>query len=417
MEVEIEAWVDRDAGAVRLDVQGTSHLLAPGEWSPWIRIRFDAIPHLSSVGAIVRFYLKELAPRFKLYMSPLNIDPADPALPISEPGGYSASLARDLGPFYTQGFPEDTKALSRGILSDEEYLQQAYIVMQERCALFSHELSRFREGLFFCYFGSLDLNVHMFYRTLDIRSPLHDSTEPRFTGVIRDLYRRMDEVIGQAMDAMDGETDLIILSDHGFAPFNRSFNLNSWLAAEGFARIGSPASRGMDMFAATDWSGTAAYGMGLNSLYLNLAGREPGGTVSAGEAGELLRRIKSALEAATDPLTGSRIVKQAFIVSETFPGPLPDYAPDMIVGYDRGYRASWETTLGAYPTEIVTDNLDPWSGDHCMDPTVVRGTLLATRRPSVADPTLKDLGRSIAALFGVGRLPSGGRDVFGNGEA
>jgi predicted AlkP superfamily phosphohydrolase/phosphomutase len=412
MEVEISVWADRDANAVRLDVQGRSHVLAVGEWSPWINIRFEAIPHLSSVSSIARFYLKELSPRMKLYMSPLNIDPMDPALPISEPDGYSTALARDLGPFYTQGFPEDTKALSRGILSDEEYLQQAYIVLKERKTLFTHELSRFSEGLFFCYFGSLDLNIHMFYRTLDINSPLHATTEPRFSGVIRDLYGEMDGVIGEAMDAIDGRSELIILSDHGFAPFSRSFNLNSWLASEGYARISSPASRNMDMFAAIDWAGTAAYGLGLNSLYLNMAGRERDGSVTPGEADGLLQRLKSELEAIMDPRTGRRVVRQAFISSEVFPGPLPDYAPDMIIGYDRGFRASWETTLGSYPEEVITDNMDPWSGDHCVDPTVVPGTLLSTVPLSLDDPTLKDMGRSIASLFGVERLPAGGREIF-----
>lgn len=412
MEVEAEVWVDREADGLRIDVQGSSTVLAQGEWSDWVRFRFDAIPHISSVHAIGRFYVKEISPKLKLYLSPLNIDPLNPALPISQPESYCSDLARALGPFYTQGFPEDTKALSRGILDDEEYLQQAWISLNERLDLFHHELSRFREGLFFFYFSSLDLNMHMFYRALDRNSPLHAGTDPRFKGAVRELYTRMDRVIGRALDARDSGTEVLVLSDHGFAPFNRSFNLNSWLAAEGYAEVTSPQFRNRDMFAATDWSSTAAYGLGLNSLYINRSGREDNGTVSPGQAPDLLRSLKRDLESVTDPSTGRRVITNAYITSHILPGPLPAYAPDMIIGYSRGYRASWETTLGSFPEDIITDNLDPWSGTHCIDPPAVPGVFLSTVPPAVPDPDLRDLGRSISGLFDVPDPPSGGRDIF-----
>ena len=417
MEIEAKVWVDREADALRIDIQGDSIVLAKGEWSPWVRLRFDAIPHVSSVHAIGRFFVKEITPRLKLYLTPLNIDPLNPALPISEPPGYSTDLARDLGPFYTQGFPEDTKALSRGILNDEEYLQQAWIVFQERLDLFHHELSRFREGLFFFYFSSLDLNVHMFYRALDPNNPLHATTSPRFRGAVRELYARMDGVIGDAMEAMDGSTELMIMSDHGFAPFNRSFNLNTWLAEEGYASITNGHAREQDMFAAVDWSATSAYGLGLNCLYLNRKDREENGAVEEDQVEGLLSRLKRDLEAVTDPATGRRVIENAYITSETFSGPLPDYAPDMIIGYSRNYRSSWETTLGSFPEEVITDNLDPWSGTHCIDPAVVPCTLLSTVPVTAADPKLTDMGRSIASLFDIPSLPSGGRSIFDPEEA
>ena len=66
-----------------------------------------------------RFYLKQAHPRFQLYVSPINIDPADPALPISTPASYSRFLTDEAGEFHTQGIAEDTKALSDGVLDDK----------------------------------------------------------------------------------------------------------------------------------------------------------------------------------------------------------------------------------------------------------------------------------------------------------
>jgi len=416
MEVQAKVWVDREADALRIDIQDESIVLAAGDWSRWVRMKFDAIPYISSVNAIGRFYVKEITPKLKLYLTPLNIDPLDPALPISEPENFSRNLARDLGPFYTQGFPEDTKALSRGILSDEEYLQQAWIVLQERLNLFHHELSRFKEGLFFFYFSSLDLNIHMFYRVLDPASPLHATTNPRFKSTVRELYTQIDRVIGDALSAKDGDTEIVLLSDHGFAPFNRSFNLNTWLTEEGYATLVSDQGRNQDMFAAIDWTATAAYGLGLNSLYINRAGREENGAVASEQVSDLLLRLKRDLESVIDPATGRRVIDNAYITSDIYPGPLPPFAPDMIIGYARGFRSSWETTLGSFPKEVISDNLDPWSGTHCVDPGVVPGTLLSTLPVILPNPNLMDMGKSIASLFDVPVLPSGGRNIYGGRE-
>jgi predicted AlkP superfamily phosphohydrolase/phosphomutase len=413
MEVPLNVWIDRDSRGVRVDVCGESIVLGEGEWSPWVSISFDLIPGISSVDGIARFFLKEAGRYLKLYVTPINIDPRNPALPISSPGHLSADLARAVGPFYTQGFPEDTKALSRGVLGDAEYMQQAEIVLAERMKLYEHSLSGFDEGLFFFYFTSLDLNVHMFYRALDPYSPLHPEVDmSSFGDVVADLYGRIDRAIGMAMDHMDGRTVLLALSDHGFAPFRRAFNLNSWLAAEGYATLGDPYSRDQDMYAAADWSSTSAYGLGLNGLYINLRGREKDGVVPPAEKEALSEELAARLEAVTDPATGRRVVRRAYLTDRVFGPDQPPWAPDIIVGYANGYRASWETTLGSYPREVITDNLDPWSGTHCTSPAVVPGTLLSSVPLALSDPTLMDMGSSICGLMGTSTRPAHGRNVF-----
>jgi predicted AlkP superfamily phosphohydrolase/phosphomutase len=414
MQVPVNVWIDRDSRGVRIDVCGERVVLGEGEWSPWVSVSFDLIPGVSSVDGIARFFLKEAGRYLKLYVTPINIDPRSPALPISNPSHLSADLARAVGPFYTQGFPEDTKALSRGVLSDGEYMQQAEIVLAERMRLYEHALSRFDDGLFFFYFTSLDLNVHMFYRAIDPYSPLHSEVDlASFGEVVRSLYGRIDRAIGMAMEKMDERTVLLALSDHGFAPFRRSFNLNSWLAAEGYASLGDPYRRDQDMYAATDWSATSAYGLGLNGLYVNLRGREKDGIVAPEEKRSLMEDLASRLEGARDPATGRRAVQRVYITERIYGPDQPPWAPDMLVGYANGYRASWETTLGAYPEEVITDNLDPWSGTHCTSPAVVPGTLLSSVPITLSDPSLMDMGRSICSLMGTSTQPATGRDIFG----
>ena len=392
MDTTAEVWADREAGAVRIDVQGRSFVVGERQWSPWVRFAFPAIPGISTVHAIGRFYLKELSPKLKLYLSPLNIDPENPALPISGPDWFARSIAEKVGLFYTQGFPEDTKALSRGVFNDDDYHSQAANVFDERLRMFTSALNDWNDGLLFFYFSCTDLNQHMFYRTIETESPLYSSVAPRFRNIMGELYAKADRTIGQAMEFIDSTTELMIISDHGFAPFNRGFGLNSWLAAEGYAHISIPEDRNKDMFACLDWSRTAAYGLGLNGLYINQAGREPDGIVTADEKPSLLQRLAADLERAVDPMNGRRPVEKAYIVSELFPGAvIPPFAPDIIVGYSRGYRCSWKTALGAFPEEVITDNTDPWSGDHCIAPNLCPGSLL-TSTPMPGGLSLLDMG-------------------------
>src|SRR5437667_65009 len=91
-----------------------------------------------------RFYLKQAHPRFQLYVSPINIDPADPALPISTPSGYSRFLSEEVGEFYTQGIAEDTKALSDGVLDDKEFLEQSRTVLAEHRRIFDLQFPKFQ---------------------------------------------------------------------------------------------------------------------------------------------------------------------------------------------------------------------------------------------------------------------------------
>jgi hypothetical protein len=117
-----------------------------------------------SVHGICLFYLKEVRPKFKLYVSPIHMDPARPALPLSTPESYARELERRFGPFFTKGLPADTSALENGVLDEEEFLHLDDLVYEESVAMLEYELGRFEEGLLFYYFSNADQRQHMFWR-------------------------------------------------------------------------------------------------------------------------------------------------------------------------------------------------------------------------------------------------------------
>ena len=408
----------------KVTVQGREFVLREGEWSDWIHVEFQLIPLLANVKGMCRFYFKQAHPRFQLYVSPINIDPADPVLPISTPSSYSRFLTDEAGEFHTQGIAEDTKALSDGVLDDDEYLRQARTVLAEHRRIFDAEFPKFHQGVFFFYFSSLDLNSHMFWRLMDPEHPEYDATLAQLQNgsAIEDFYEQMDQVLGEVLPRLDDHTTLLVLSDHGFAPYYRSFNLNTWLLDNGYINLKNDTSRNSsEPFANVNWTQTRAYGVGLNGLYINLRGRESNGIVEAGTAGpialmaeiraEAARSARSKIETARDHPRGS-------LASEAYAGPYAREGPDLIVGYNRGYRAGWQTILGAFPPEELEDNTNPWSGDHCMDYTLVPGVLLSNRKMAAQAPALTDIAPTILAEFGIAKAKGMiGQSVFQPGSA
>ena len=373
----------------RFDVDGQTIVLQEGEWSQWIHAQFPLLGDVMGAAGIFRLYLKQVRPKFQLYVSPVNIDPAAPELPISTPDSYSGEMAADIGPFYTQGMAEDTNAFREGVLSVEEFIEQTTKVQDESIALFRREFARFETGLFFYYFSSVDQNAHMLWGKYDKE--------------LVEFYKAIDRVVGETMSRIGDSTTLIVMSDHGFTRFDRAVHLNTILMREGFLTLDDPRNTGdEEMFPHVDWSRTQAYAMGLNSLYLNRLGRERGGIVSEGEESEeLIARLTEKLLAFRDPGTGEQVIEEVSIAASDYQGTNLKYAPDMIIGYRPPYRSSWETPLGAVPAETVVDNEDAWIGDHCVAPKFVPGVFLSNRKSAVSDPKLPDLTVTILAEFGV----------------
>ena len=162
-----------------------------------------------------------------------------------------------------------------------------------------------------------------------------------------------------------------------------------------------------------DWSKTKAYGLGINGLYLNLRGRERDGIVEPGiEQEELIAELISKLEAIRD-LNGDKVIRKVHRTDTEYSGPATRLAPDLIIGYRRGYRASWSTCLGNMDKEVLSDNDKAWSADHCADPLEVPGVVFCNKPIAMDSPTLVDIAPSILKEFGL-EIPSAmeGKNIF-----
>jgi predicted AlkP superfamily phosphohydrolase/phosphomutase len=400
--VPFTVYMDPARDAVRIDIQGQTVVLNRGEYSDWVSVEFTLLPLLQSVSGIVRFLLQEVRPYLRLYATPVNIDPARQAAPVTYPASFGEEIARGIGSFWTKGLPCDTKALDYGVISDEEYVGQAELVLRERLALFDHLWPEFDTGLFYFYVSSTDQDAHMLWRNMDERHPRHAEADPRYSDYLHYLYEEMDGLVGRILPAADEDTLLIVCSDHGFAPFYRQFHLNTWLRERGYLAVKDGARRKEEpTLFDIDWSRTVAYGLGFNGLYLNLKGREGQGIVEPARAGELASRLRRELEALRDPETGERPVARVYTREELEPGGETTGMAELLVGYSPGYRNSAQSFLGSSGREIIDLNPWAWSGDHSMARDLVPGTFLSNRPVPGGRADMLDLPVTILDFFGV----------------
>lgn len=406
---EFTAHLDRTNRHVKLTVGGEERLLAVGEWSDWVPVSFPLAPTQSLAGE-VRFYLKALDPFFELYTSPVNIDPLAPAMPVSHPDDFATELAEATGRFYTQGMPEDTNGLKMGVLTDKEFLEQARIAGEENLRQYKYVLDRFEDGLLFYYFGNVDQVSHMMWRARDPQHPAYDAAKDGPNqAVVEELYRGLDRIVTDTLATLGPDDLLVVMSDHGFTTWRRSFHLNSWLRDNGYLALVDP-DRADDpgLFGNVDWSRTRAYALGLNGLYVNVHGREKGGIVEPGAREALARELAAKLLEVTDPATGLPAITKVYRREDAYRlAGNEDTAPDLVVGYAKGTRGSDESALGGLPTDVFADNTSAWSGDHCMDHETVPGILLSSRALKRPASAIQDLAASILAEFGVEGFPHG----------
>lgn len=388
------------ATSATLTIQGEKLTLKLGQYSDWISVKFP-IGLGASVQGVVRWLLLATDPDFSLYVTPIHIDPENPAMAIGYPKVYPIYLAKRQGTYATLGLAEDTWGLSEQVLEDQHFLQQCSDIDREREEMFFDGLEKVPEGFCVCVFDGTDRMQHMFWRYLDPSHPARPQQVPSaFATAIEELYVRMDALVGRAMAKCDrDDTLLMVLSDHGFNTFRRGIDLNRLLEEQGYLVV-DDAARHKDYLAGIDWSQTRAFALGLTGIFINLAGKFSQGIVQPDDAAALRDEIATKLRELVDPQSNTKSIKAVYQAVKAYRGPYKENAPDLIVGYAGGYRVAWDAAVGRTSTSVFSDNKKAWSGDHCVDPSVVPGVLFANHAIESERPRLLDIAPTVLDLFG-----------------
>jgi len=402
VKVPFSVLLQKDRDSIIIEYQNNSLQLKAGQWSDWQEVTFK-LSLFKKMKGIFKFYLVETDPEFKLYLSPINYDPRSPFFQISYPKSYSKELSELIGLYYTQGMPMDTWALNEKRLTEGPFLEQVNEVLREKKAMLDFELNRLKKGILFCYFESPDIIQHMFWRYIDPEHPLYEANAPQqYKEIIEGWYKKMDHILGDVLEEINEEDVILVLSDHGFGTFRRAVHLNTWLRKNGYLELKNPdAESGGELLEDIDWLKTEAYAIGFGAIYINQQGREGNGIVKPGRETELLKEeISQKLTHWLDKKYNRLIVNDIYSKEEIFWGKYTDQTPDLITGFNIGYRASWQTALGAVPKELIEDNLKKWSGSHLFDPQLIPGILFSNQRIIKEKVSIYDITPTILKICG-----------------
>jgi predicted AlkP superfamily phosphohydrolase/phosphomutase len=351
-----------DQKSAKLTVGPQQLTLRLGEWSEIVELRFKA-GMLFNVHAITRFIATRLSGVIRVYVLPLQIHPLHSSWHYASSTSFSKKVWKDVGSYLTLGWPQDTTGLEEGCINDEQFLDLCQSIFERRIQILDYLMNDFHEGVLASIFDDLDRIQHMFF---------HDRMD-----VVQAWYQRLDrfvEEVSAHVAGWSGKYRYLILSDHGFSSFRKKVHLNRWLLDNGYLFM----KNGGDDLTGVNWEKTMAYAVGLNSVYLNLAGREGQGIVPAENVESLLDELKSKLLDWKDT-DRTPMIQKMRLKHETYSGPYTRFGPDLVVGYAPGYRASAETGLGKVPATVLEANNDHWGADHCMDADVVPGVIFANR--------------------------------------
>ncbi len=404
---------------VVLQVSGLEIPLKVGQWSDFATLTFKANPLLKMM-ATTRFKLMQLQPELSLYQEPLNFHACDlpPTVDISSPRNWACELAQEYGERETVGWSIATNPLRDEVIDYPTFLEDLYFTLEHRRKVVMGELAKEDWDLFIAVFLSTDRMQHMMYRFIDPGHPKYDaSLAEKYGGQVLAIYQKMDEIVGQVMDQyLDDDTVLMVISDHGFHSYRYGVNLNTWLAKNGFMDLEGPLG-GPDQyrkledlfdpegsfFKNVNWAKTKAYCMGLGSIYINLQLREPQGSVSPADYDEVRQQIIDGLKKLEDPrFPGQPVVLDVVRRDDVYHGPRFLEAPDLLICFNENYRVSWQTSLGGVPPEVIEDNVDNWSGDHCSyDPRITQGIFFSSRRLAGPSPNIMDVGPTVLRYLGV----------------
>ncbi|MEW5938920.1 MAG: alkaline phosphatase family protein [Chloroflexota bacterium] len=350
-----------DAQSARLTVGEMKLDLKLGQWSDIFEIKFKA-GLLMNIHAITRVILADLGAAKRVYFLPLQIHPLHSTFHYSSSPAFAKALWSKVGPYLTLGWPQDTTGLDEGCITDDQFIALCDTIFERRKQIFFHLLDEFKEGVLASIFDDLDRIQHMFYHNrLDVAEA---------------WYKKLDAFVGEVAAKLNGKHRLLILSDHGFSTFKYKVHLNRWLVDQGYLVLKN--GKEEPGLADVDWSRSKIYAVGLNSLYLNVAGREGQGVVNAEEIESLLGEVQTRLTDWKGP-DGNPVIQRARLKHEVYDGPYTRLGPDIVVGYGPGYRASSETGLGKIPLGTIEVNTDHWGADHCVDKDIVPGVVFANR--------------------------------------
>jgi predicted AlkP superfamily phosphohydrolase/phosphomutase len=212
---------------------------------------------------------------------------------------------------------------------------------------------------------------HGFWKDMDPEHRKHVAGGP-YENAILDYHRHVDGLIARLLAHADDDTAILVVSDHGAKRMDGGIRVNEWLRREGLlATRREPEGRTSLSDVGIDWSHTTAWGEGgyYSRIFLNVAGREPEGTIAPEDYERVRADLARRLEAIPDE-RGTPIPTKVFFPDEVYPE-VKGVAPDLIVHFGDLLWRSVGTVGGDEGIHTFENDTGPDDANHAQDGIVI----------------------------------------------
>ena len=387
-----------NAQEATLRVQDNVWALKKNQWSDWIEVEFRG-RFGKKTQSICKIFVQQLVGDIDFFVTSMQFDPENSDAEISFPGDYASSLAAKIGRFYTLGMPEDARAVNDYNLSKKALQEQIEGICIEREKMFWSEFEKLIKdeiSMLGIIFDETDRGSHMFLAA-DVK---WDQEKVLSVGkYIEKIYKSKDVFLGKILKSINEDVALVVVSDHGFKPFEKKVNLNNWLMEQGYLKLikGATLKNAGMLYQRVDWSKTKAYATGYFSININLEGREGKGIVKKDRKKMLEKEIMEKLSKLVDGDNGKSVIDCAQTRDQLYYGKYIEDAADISVGFNWPYRIDWNCPAGGFGNATIEKNEKLWQADHLISPNSVPGIFfsnfkISSKSPGVLDiaPTLLD---------------------------
>jgi predicted AlkP superfamily phosphohydrolase/phosphomutase len=282
----------------------------------------------------------------------------------------------------------------------DDLLQQIYTMTDRRFRLAEHLLETRPWQLFALVEMGTDRIHHGFWKFMD---PEHRKHEPgnRYEGAILEYYEHLDGLVGRLLGHADDETLVLVVSDHGAKRLDGGIRVNEWLRREGLlTTIASPNGVCSPRDAGIDWARTTAWGEGgyYARVFLNVAGREPEGTIAPGDYEAVRDDLAQRLAAIPDD-EGRPLATRVYRPEELYPR-VEGVAPDLIVIFGDLLWRSVGTIGGDEGVHTLENDTGPDDANHAQDGLLIAAGAGVTARGTL-DAHLLDVAPTVLELLGL----------------
>lgn len=231
-----------------------------------------------------------------------------------------------------------------------DYIDKAIEITRKRVKTLEYLVHNYEWDFIATVFTEIDRVSHFFWHYMDAESPEYQKdVADNLRNAVRDIYIETDKALAGILEFLPEDTNLIVMSDHGFGVGYVDFYVQTFLKRKGFLHtmLANETEETMRKINegswfeyehdgdihTVNWNETVAYmaAPGSYGININLMNRQKYGIVLEEEYESLRDKLIEEFSQVINPVSGCKLFRKVVRREEVYSGDKVEKAPDLIL--------------------------------------------------------------------------------------